>query len=72
MEKEILIEGMSCQHCVQHVESALRQVAGVRSVKVDLSRKKATVGADASVSDDQLKNAIKDLGYDVTAVKENA
>lgn len=72
MEKEIQIEGMSCQHCVAHVESALRQVAGVRSVKVDLSRNKATVEADTSVSDDQLKNVIEELGYDVKAIRENA
>mgnify|MGYP000908858331 FL=1 len=72
MKKELLIEGMSCQHCVEHVESALKQVAGVRSVMVDLTRKKATVEADETVSTDQLKNAVEDLGYDVTAVQDNA
>lgn len=64
-----MIEGMSCPHCAGNVESALRQVTGVRTVKVDLSRKKAMVEADDSVSDAQLKNVVEELGYDVKAIK---
>jgi copper ion binding protein len=59
---------MGCQHCVDHVESVLKQVTGVRSVQVDLARKKATVETDETVSTEQLKNAVEDLGYDVTAI----
>ncbi|MBA2132468.1 heavy-metal-associated domain-containing protein [Capillibacterium thermochitinicola] len=70
MEKVIQIEGMSCQHCVGHVETALRQVAGVRTVRVDLAQKRATVEVDATVTDEQLKNAVEELGYDVKAIKD--
>ena len=38
MEKVIQIEGMSCRHCVGHVEAALGQVAGCGRF-VDLSQK---------------------------------
>jgi len=70
MEKIIFIEGMSCQHCVAHVENALNQVAGVRKVQVDLGRKRAVVEVEAGVSDDQLKAAVEEMGYDVTAIKD--
>ena len=71
MEKVIQIEGMSCQHCVGHVEAALGQVAGVRKVRVDLSQKKATVELDGTVPDEKLKAAVEDMGYDVIAIREN-
>lgn len=70
MEKVIQIEGMSCQHCVGHVEAALGQVAGVRKVRVDLSQKKATVELDETVPDEKLKAAVEDVGYDVIAIRE--
>ncbi|HHW11911.1 MAG TPA: heavy-metal-associated domain-containing protein [Firmicutes bacterium] len=70
MEKEILIEGMSCEHCVRHVEAALRQMAGVQTVRVELARKRAVVEVDATVADEQLKNAVEELGYDVKAIRE--
>jgi copper chaperone len=36
IEHEILIEGMSCQHCVMSVQKALARISGVeiRSVRV--------------------------------------
>lgn len=71
MAKEILIEGMSCEHCVKHVESALRQVAGVRTVRVELDRKRATIEVDVAVPDEKLKAAVEDMGYDVIAIREN-
>ncbi len=70
MEKEILIEGMSCEHCVRHVEAALRQMAGVQTVRVELARKRAVVEVDATVADEQLKNAVEELGYDVKVIRE--
>lgn len=66
-----MIEGMSCQHCVAHVETALRRVAGVRNVKVDLDRKRAVVEVEAGVTDDQLQAAVEEMGYEVRAVTEH-
>jgi len=71
VEKVILIEGMSCLHCVEHVETALRQMAGVRQVRVDLARKSATVEVDGAVPDEKLKAAVEEMGYDVTAIREH-
>ena len=68
-KKVLSIEGMMCQHCVAHVTKALQGVAGVSDVKVDLDSKSASLAADAGVSDDALKKAVVDAGYEVTAIK---
>lgn len=60
------VEGMSCNHCVEAVTKALKAVQGVDSVDVSLTEKKVSIGyEDASVTPDQLKEAIEDQGYDV-------
>ncbi|WP_283625082.1 heavy-metal-associated domain-containing protein [Clostridium butyricum] len=68
MEKKILIEGMSCNHCVSHVKEALSGIDGVLSVVVNLEGKYALVNAN-NVTDDQLRNTIEDEGYDVVEIK---
>lgn len=60
------VEGMSCNHCVEAVTKALKAVQGVDSVAVSLAEKKVSIGyEDASVTPEQLKEAIEDQGYDV-------
>jgi copper ion binding protein len=66
--KRLSIEGMSCNHCVGRVTSALNQVQGVTSAKVDLATKSAVVEGDA-LADEQLKEAVADAGYEVVAVE---
>ena len=70
MKKKLSIEGMTCQHCVQHITEALNEVEGVSSVSVDLEGKSAEVEASESVTDDALKSAVAEAGYTVTAVEE--
>jgi len=67
MRKLLTIEGMSCGHCVMHVKSALEEIAGVKSVNVDLVKKSAMVEGEA-LSDTALKAAVADAGYRVSAV----
>ena len=58
------IEGMSCQHCVQTVTEALKSLAGVRSVKVDLSQDQAVVKfATKQVEVSQMKDAVNQAGF---------
>lgn len=68
MEKTILIEGMSCGHCVNAVEEALKELDGVKSVVVDLEGKKAVVEGD-NLDDNKIKEAIDEAGYEVTQIK---
>lgn len=68
MEKKIIIEGMSCNHCVAHVKEYLSGIEGVLSAVVDLDGKYALVNVN-NVSDEVLKEAIEDEGYDVVEIK---
>ena len=69
MKKKILIEGMSCQHCVGHVKEALEGLDKVTSVEVSLENKCAIV--ETTNSDEELKVAIEEEGYDVVKIEEN-
>jgi len=66
MTKKIHIEGMSCQHCVKHVREALLELEGVKHVEVDLKEKLDVL--EGEVSDDKIKTAIEDAGYDVVKI----
>ncbi|MWC28024.1 cation transporter [Paenibacillus sp. MMS18-CY102] len=58
------VEGMSCGHCVNAVEGALRE-AGAEG-KVNLSAGEVTVEFDETKLELQaIKAAIEDQGYDV-------
>jgi copper ion binding protein len=58
------VPGISCGHCRTAITSEVTQVEGVSAVDVDLERKVVTVtGAD--VSDDAVRDAIDEAGYDI-------
>ncbi|AGK98733.1 heavy-metal-associated domain-containing protein [Clostridium pasteurianum] len=67
MKKKISIEGMSCGHCVKHVEEALKEI-GADAINVSLENKfaEAEVG---SIADEKIKAAIEDAGYDVVSIQ---
>lgn len=65
MTKTMKIEGMMCMHCSGRVESVLNAIEGV-SAKVDLEKKIATVTGD--VSDEVLRKAVTDAGYEVVSI----
>lgn len=68
MKKIITIHGMMCEHCKMHVEKALNAIDGVSAV-VDLEGKKAEVVLTADVSDETLKKAVRDAGYEPVSVE---
>jgi len=58
------VEGMSCGHCVSSVESALKEIGA--EGKVDLSSGKVEVYYDeATLSPEQINEAIEEQGYEV-------
>ncbi|MBU5590402.1 cation transporter [Clostridium sp. MSJ-4] len=65
--KKILVEGMNCNHCVNHVTEALLEIEGVKSAKVDLDSKTALIEGDPS--EEQIKLAIEEVGYKVMSVE---
>ncbi|MDS0525097.1 cation transporter [Clostridium sp. SHJSY1] len=67
MKKKLLIEGMSCGHCVAHVREALESVEGVSSIEVSLEDNCAIV--ETTVADEVLKEVIEEEGYDVVGIE---
>lgn len=70
MKKKILIEGMSCGHCVNHVKEALMELEGVSGVNVTLDDKTAILEASKDINDEAIKFAIDDAGYEVAGIEE--
>ncbi|MDR3038605.1 MAG: heavy metal translocating P-type ATPase, partial [Candidatus Adiutrix sp.] len=68
MRKTITIEGMSCGHCSSRVEKALKAVAGVQEVEIDLQAKTAAVTLAGEVPGEVLAEAVTRAGYEVLAV----
>jgi len=67
--KTIFIEGMSCGHCSKRVEEALKTVKGVKSVLVSLEDKNAKVVLKNDISNETLKSAVEDVGFEVTNIE---
>ena len=67
MRTVLNIEGMSCDHCVKHVKEALESVPGVKSAKVSLKEKTASVEHGDSVDLSALKAAVEDAGYEAAS-----
>lgn len=62
------ITGMTCDHCVSTVKSALENVQGVRSARVDLDSGTATVDYDDARADPrEITTAVADAGYQASS-----
>lgn len=60
---DLPVTGMTCASCVRHVEQALREVPGVRSVDVNLALRRAHLTLDAGAQASTLVRAVVDAGY---------
>ncbi|WP_081760029.1 copper chaperone CopZ [Sporosarcina sp. D27] len=65
MKEIIKVEGMSCNHCVNSIESSVGELAGVSTVKVDLGNNEVTVEFDNENTFAQIKETIEEQGYDI-------
>lgn len=68
MKKTITIEGMTCNHCTGRVQKALSALDGVEA-SVDLETKSAFVTSSKEISDEILKKAVVDAGYEVISIQ---
>ena len=59
------VSGMTCASCVARVEEALNSVPGVVSASVNLASEKATVEYVEGVEIADLRQAVKDAGYEL-------
>ena len=67
MEKTALIKGMSCSHCAARVEKALNKIEGV-TAEVNLESRSAKLHLSENVSDETIRNAVKEINYEVTDI----
>ena len=70
MTKTLKIEGMMCGHCEMHTKKALEAIDGVTGAEVSYQTGTAVVTLEKSVSDDVLKQAVANQGYQVTEIQK--
>jgi copper chaperone CopZ len=67
---ELTVNGLVCGFCAQGIEKTLRKNAATSDVFVSLENRLVAVATrdGADIADDTLRKALKDAGYDVTAI----
>ena len=60
------VSGMTCEHCVASVTEEVLEIAGVTGVDVDLPTGTLTVTSDRPVSEDDVRAAVDEAGYEVS------
>lgn len=63
--KNMLIQGMTCEHCSKRIEEALKRVKEVKLVRVNLDTKTAEIILKNDVEDDVLKRVVEEIGFEV-------
>ncbi|OZM70680.1 copper resistance protein CopZ [Amycolatopsis antarctica] len=61
------VGGMTCSGCMTKVTAAVSGVAGVADVDVDIATGEVTVSTDATMDGQQVRAAISEAGYEITA-----
>jgi copper chaperone len=57
------VPAIHCAHCAAAIREEVTEVAGVEDVEVDLDSKLVTISGE-SLSDDALRAAIREAGYE--------
>ena len=65
-DRSYTVTGMTCGHCVLSVREEVSEVSGVTSVDVDLASGRVTVAGE-NFTDEAVKAAVADAGYEVTS-----
>jgi copper ion binding protein len=63
----IKINGMSCEHCVKAVEKALKDIKGIKNIKVGIGQ--ASFDAPQNADTANIKSAVEDAGYEVISIE---
>ena len=64
--EKMIIEGMSCGHCVAAVKEALAEIDGVDVQKVDIGTAEVRYD-DERVGEATIENAVREAGYEPVA-----
>ncbi len=66
-DKTFKVPDMSCGHCKAAVEGELNKLSGVEHSNADFEKGIVEVRYDGRVTTDELRGAIEEAGYTVTA-----
>jgi copper ion binding protein len=62
-EATYTVQGMTCGHCVSSVTEEVSQIDGVQKVDVDLASGQVTVLSAEPVTEDAVRAAVTEAGY---------
>ena len=68
-KKTMDIEGMMCPHCEARVKKALEEAGDVTVIEISHEKNLAVLEAGPDVSDEALKKAVTDAGYEVKGIR---
>ena len=68
-EINLIVNGMMCGGCENRVKNAIKNIEGVENVTADHNTGRVIVISDNEVSEEIIKEALEDIGYEV--VKED-
>ncbi|WP_033288539.1 heavy-metal-associated domain-containing protein [Amycolatopsis jejuensis] len=66
-EQTYTVTGMTCEHCVRSVTEEIGEIDGVDGVVVDLPTGKVTVRAAGEITVADVRGAVEEAGYQLTA-----
>ena len=69
-EITITVKGMVCSFCAQGIKRTFKQNENVRDIQVDLDKKLVHIETKdgTTISDEALRQAITDSGFDVVSI----
>lgn len=62
---EYKVTGMTCGHCAAAVKDEVGEIAAVESVEVDLESGLLAVESAVGVSEEQIRAAVEEAGYEL-------
>lgn len=69
MEITVKINGMMCQHCENHVKTALEALENVTEVTADHTKAQAVIKASGEVDKNAVKEAVEKAGYEFVGIE---
>ena len=71
IKRVIKVSGMSCSHCANKVESALKNIKSVKKVSINLEKQIVTISSTEKINLDNVEKIVEDLGYKYIGVVED-
>jgi copper ion binding protein len=57
------VPAISCGHCTHTIETEVKELQGVQSVKAEIDSKKVTISFDAPADEEKIKALLAEINY---------